>query len=81
MHFIAQLYVNHPYDSTLVSYYLFVTLVGTMPTPDTSSGKFYRWAFGFLNTIAAGVPRVAATMAPTSIVAKALNVSQDPTKP
>ena len=79
--FIGHLYTAHPYGSTLISAYVFVTAVGTMPTPDTSSGKFYKWAFGFLNGLAAGLPRVAATMAPTSLIAKALNVAQDPTKP
>lgn len=65
---IHGLLINHPY---FVSY-LFVTLVGTMPTPSDKSGVFYTWAFRFFQVIAAGLPRLIATQAPSSKIAAAM---------
>lgn len=38
-------------------YYTFAAAIGAMPSPDSTSGKFYAWAFKFLNTLAANVSR------------------------
>jgi len=50
--------------------YLFVTAVGTMPSPSDSgptSTPAYKWLFGFLHSIAAGVPRIIYTLLPQLI--------------
>jgi hypothetical protein len=41
------------------SYYTFAAAVGAMPSPDSTSGKFYAWFFKFSNTLAANLTRAA----------------------
>jgi hypothetical protein len=48
---------EHPATISMALYYLFSSAVGAMPMPDASSGKFYRWLFSFLNTLAANLNR------------------------
>jgi len=41
----------------LGSYYVLSAAIGSMPMPDTTSSKFYRWFFQFSNTISANIAR------------------------
>ena len=41
----------------LVAYWLLSAAVGSLPAPDESSSKGYRWFFAFANTVAANVSR------------------------
>jgi hypothetical protein len=38
--------------------------VSSMPEPDQTSGKFYRWAFGFLHAIAGNLDKVSTSIKP-----------------
>ena len=49
---------------SLLGYYILSAGVGSLPMPDTTSGKFYRWFFQFSNTLGANISRVYASKLP-----------------
>jgi len=57
----------HPTTVTLAVYYVTSAAVGSLPMPDASSHKFYRWFFQFANTLAANVTRAYASKLPAQI--------------
>ena len=54
----------HPTMVTLALYYVVSAAVGSLPMPDSTSHKFYRWFFQFSNTLAANVTRALASKLP-----------------
>ena len=56
--------VHHWLAITLVLVWLLMNAIQAMPSPDTSSGKGYKWLFGFAHLIAANGPRLVATLFP-----------------
>jgi len=48
----------------LAGYYVLSAGVGSLPMPDASSGKFYRWFFQFSNTLGANITRAYASKLP-----------------
>jgi hypothetical protein len=54
--------VAHQTTATLIGYYVFAAFVGALPMPDNTSGKFYRFFFAFINTIAANISRSSASI-------------------
>ena len=40
----------------LFSYYVLAVAIGNLPAPDATSGKFYRWFYGFVQAIGANIP-------------------------
>lgn len=50
--------VAHKTGVILVGYYILSAFIGSLPMPDASSGKFYKWFFSFANTLAANISRV-----------------------
>ena len=42
-----------------LAYYAFAAAIGALPSPDTTSGKFYAWFFKFANSFAANLTRAA----------------------
>ena len=61
--FIA-LYQAHPALVTLAGYYVMSAAIGSLPSPDAASHKFYRWFFQFANTLAANVARAMSSRLP-----------------
>jgi hypothetical protein len=55
---------NWHFYALVAGYYTFAAAVGALPLPDGASGKFYGWAFKFLNTLAANLSRAAAGKIP-----------------
>jgi hypothetical protein len=53
--------VAHQTLFTLGAYMILSSAVGSLPMPDNTSGKFYRWFFQFSNTVAANLSRVSAS--------------------
>ena len=47
----------HPALSLLAAYYIFSAATGALPIPDKDSHFFYRWFFGFTNTLSANIAR------------------------
>ncbi len=45
-------------------YWVFSAGVGALESPDEHSGKLYRWAFRFLNTLAGNLSRAFASKIP-----------------
>lgn len=41
----------------LAAWYVFSAAVGSMPMPEAADPKWYKWLFGFLNTLAANISR------------------------
>lgn len=64
MHWLEQMIHWHPVTVGVVAMWLFSNLVATMPTPDEKAGPWYKWAFGLLHTLGAGLPRLVAALAP-----------------
>ena len=62
MNTIWQFIVAHQTVVTMVSYYVFAAFVGALPMPDNTSGKFYKFFFAFINTIAANISRTSASL-------------------
>ena len=56
--------VHHWLGITLFSVWLLMNAIQAMPSPDASSGKGYRWLFGFAHLLAANGPRLVATLFP-----------------
>lgn len=54
--------VAHQTSVALIGYYVFAAFVGALPMPDNTSGKFYRFFFAFINTIAANISRSSASI-------------------
>jgi hypothetical protein len=80
--------VAHQTLFSLAAYAVLSAAVGSLPMPDNTSGKFYRWFFQFSNTIAANLSRVSASFGtkgqqpPASPVEPpAVPVSQNPVVP
>jgi len=48
----------------LVAYYTISAAIGSLPMPDNTSSKFYRWFFQFSNTISANIARAWASKLP-----------------
>lgn len=53
--------------TTLGSYHIVSAFVDTLPMPDTSSSKFYRWLFAFTNRLAANYSRASASNGPAGM--------------
>jgi hypothetical protein len=47
-----------------IAYIAFANAISALPMPDTTSGKFYGWAFKFLNGFASNFARAAAGKIP-----------------
>jgi len=45
-------------DRTLMLAYIFAAATQALPDPDTTSGKFYRFIYGFLHTLAGNIALV-----------------------
>ena len=60
---------THPTMVTLALYYILSAAVGSLPMPDSTSHKFYRWFFQFSNTLAANVTRAYASKLPSVPIA------------
>ena len=57
--------MGNPYFWLLVAtYWIFAAAVGALESPTDKSGPFYRWAFKFLNTIAANISRAFSSKIP-----------------
>jgi len=54
----------HPTMISLMLYYVMSAAIGSLPMPDATSHVFYRWFFGFANTLAANVTRAFASKLP-----------------
>jgi ABC-type dipeptide/oligopeptide/nickel transport system permease component len=53
-------FVSNPvFWKVIVAYWLFSSVVGALPTPDTSSGKFYQFFFRFMHLLSGNVSRAA----------------------
>jgi len=61
---IWQYVLAHQTLVSLGGYYLFSAAVGSLPMPDATSHKFYRWFFQFSNTISANISRAWASKLP-----------------
>jgi hypothetical protein len=57
----------HQVTASLVGYYVLSAAIGSMPMPDSTSGKGYRWAFQFLNTLSANISRAWASKLPQPV--------------
>jgi hypothetical protein len=44
---------HNPWFWLFIGWFLFSSVVGTMPAPDEKDGKGYRWAYAALHSIAA----------------------------
>ena len=69
---IQQLIHWHPALCGMVAMWLFTNVVTSMPTPSDKAGEWYTWMFRLLHALAAGLPRLIATAAPSSAVGKLL---------
>ena len=57
--------IGNPHFWMLVAvYWIFSAGVGALEAPTEKSGSFYRWAFKFLNTMAANVARAFSSKIP-----------------
>lgn len=59
--------VAHQTISILVGYYVMSAAIGSLPSPDAESHKFYRWFFQFSNTLAGNLSRALASKLPKDI--------------
>lgn len=59
---IHQLVANPIFWVIIIGYYIFSSAVGALEMPGPTSGPFYRFAFKFLNGLAANLHRVAASV-------------------
>lgn len=62
--------VAHQTAVVLATWYVASAAIGSLPMPDTTSSKFYRWLFQFANTLAANVSRAWASKLPTEPTTK-----------
>lgn len=65
----------------LFAYYVSSAAVGALQAPDASSGKFYRWLYVFMNTLAANVTRAFATKLPNGAPNTAENAAMQQAVP
>lgn len=65
--------VAHPTTTAMTAFWLFSNAVSAMPTPSDKDGKGYRWAFGFLHSLAGNAARLVAVKYPS--VATSLGIS------
>lgn len=61
LNFVSQ----HQYIAGIASLWVFCAAVDSMPDPDATSGKFYRWAYPFLHKIAGNLSVKFADKLPT----------------
>jgi len=47
----------HSTISSLVSYYIAISFVGSLPAPQATSSMFYQFVFKFVNTLAGNLAR------------------------
>lgn len=76
MHNVWNFLVLHQTISILVSYYITSAAIGSLPSPDKDSHKFYRWFFQFSNTLAGNLTRAFASKLPKEVMQE-----QEPPKP
>jgi len=50
---------NWHFWALICTYWFMSAAIGALPSPDTTSGKFYAWFFKFANTFATNVTRAA----------------------
>jgi hypothetical protein len=67
MHALLNWASQHP--GKLIAYagiasHVLAAAIDTLPMPDSTSGKFYRWFFGFANVIVANYSRTKASTGP-----------------
>jgi len=57
--------IGNPYFwGVVAAYWTFAAAIGALEAPTEKSGAFYRWAFKFLNTLAANVTRAFSSKIP-----------------
>ena len=61
---VWQYVASHQTLFALGGYYVFSNAVGSLPMPDPTSSKFYRWFFQFSNGVAANISRAVASKLP-----------------
>jgi len=71
MNTLIAMYHAHPALWTLGGYYVLSAAIGNLPMPDATSGKGYRWFFGFSNALAANVARAMASRLPKDVTIQA----------
>ena len=64
MNEILKLAGNPYFWGAVATYWIFAAAVGALEAPNESSGPFYRWAFKFLNTLAANITRAFSSKIP-----------------
>ena len=64
MNEILNLMGNPYFWGAVALYWTFSAAIGALPAPTEKSGAFYRWAFQFLNTLAANVARAFSSKIP-----------------
>lgn len=55
---------DYHFWTLVVSYWAISAAIGALPSPDTTSGKFYAWFFKFANVFASNVSRAASGKIP-----------------
>jgi hypothetical protein len=55
---MSELLNYHNSAVVLFWYYILISAIGAMPTPDEAGSKFYKWLFGFLHLLAGNAARI-----------------------
>jgi hypothetical protein len=66
---MISLLASHQVISGAVGMWLAATAINAMPTPKPGGSAFYDWAFKFLQTVGAAIPRLLAIYSPTTLTA------------
>lgn len=67
----------HPTYWTMAVYIVFSNAVSAMPMPDSTSSKFYGWAFKFMNGLSSNISRANAGKIPGTTDVMPLPGAQD----
>ncbi|MFZ0335393.1 MAG: hypothetical protein WAN10_12795 [Candidatus Acidiferrales bacterium] len=61
---LATLVRTHPATSGAIGAWLIGNIAAALPSPDSSSGKLYKFAFAFMHGVGGSIPRIGATLFP-----------------
>lgn len=57
MNALVSIFTNHPYISTLGTYWFLSAFIGALPAPTAQSHQVYVFAYKFINTLGGNVVR------------------------
>ena len=61
MNALVSIYTNHPYISTLASYWFLSAFIGALPAPMATSSQLYVFFYKFTNSLGGNIVRALST--------------------